>query len=130
MLRGGRGVGGDVGARWLERRGCGGLASTPPVTHPRILPRAAATAPLPPCHSHCHCHCHCHSPPPLICSVLGPVVIGHCSKVGAGSVVATDLPEHVVAVGVPARVIKRLDEFEEPVRQMDQVSGFVLMYEI
>jgi hypothetical protein len=29
-------------------------------------------------------------------------------------------------VGVPARVIKRLDEFEEPVKQMDQVSGFVL----
>ena len=98
-------------------------------------------------------------------SVLGPVVIGHCSKIGAGSVVATDLPPHVVAgaprpparlpvaffprrmrarpsscppppcfttcpapgpapaaVGVPARVIKRLDEFEEPVKQMDQVG--------
>ncbi len=31
------------------------------------------------------------------CSVLGPVVVGHCTKVGAGSVVATDLPPHVVA---------------------------------
>jgi serine O-acetyltransferase len=56
-------------------------------------------------------------------SVLGPVVVGHCSKIGAGSVVATDLPPHVVAVGVPARVIKRLDEFEEPVKLMDQVRG-------
>ncbi|KAI3428724.1 hypothetical protein D9Q98_007548 [Chlorella vulgaris] len=59
-------------------------------------------------------------------SVLGPVVVGHCSKIGAGSVVATDLPPHVVAVGVPAKVIKRLDEFEEPVKMMDQVSGFIL----
>ncbi|KAL4428115.1 hypothetical protein ABPG75_002204 [Micractinium tetrahymenae] len=63
-------------------------------------------------------------------SVLGPVVVGHCTKVGAGSVVATDLPPHVVAVGVPARVIKRLDEFEEPVKEMDQVSGFILDYVI
>lgn len=63
-------------------------------------------------------------------SVLGPVVIGHCSKIGAGSVVATDLPPHVVAVGVPAKVIKRLDEFDEPVKQMDQVSGFILDFMI
>lgn len=62
--------------------------------------------------------------------MLGPVVVGHCTKVGAGSVVATDLPPHVVAVGVPARVIKRLDEFEEPVKEMDQVSGFILDYVI
>lgn len=33
----------------------------------------------------------------VLCSVLGPVVVGHCSKIGAGSVVATDLPPHVVA---------------------------------
>lgn len=110
--------------------------------------------------------------------MLGPVVVGHCSKIGAGSVVATDLPPHVVAgercavlavpavpavschaftswcracctpcatllhrtsklpfsaaptrlpappaVGVPAKVIKRLDEFEQPVQQMDQVGA-------
>lgn len=39
--------------------------------------------------------------------------------------VATSCP---AAVGVPAKVIKRLDEFEEPVKEMDQVSGFILDY--
>lgn len=34
-------------------------------------------------------------------SVLGPVVVGHCSKIGAGSVVATNLPPHVVAGARP-----------------------------
>ena len=55
-------------------------------------------------------------------SVLGPVVIGAGSKIGAGSVVVTSLPAHVVAVGVPAKVVKRLADFEEPVAEMDQVS--------
>lgn len=59
-------------------------------------------------------------------SVLGPVVVGACSKIGAGSVVVTSLPPHVVAVGVPAKVVKRLADFEEPVAEMDQVSGFIL----
>ena len=53
-------------------------------------------------------------------SVLGPVVIGHCTKVGAGSVVMTDVPPHCVAVGVPAKVVKRLDESSKPVEAMDQ----------
>lgn len=39
-------------------------------------------------------------------------------------------PSMTRAVGVPAAVIKRLDEFEEPVKQMDQVSGFVLDFVI
>lgn len=33
-------------------------------------------------------------------------------------------------MGVPAKVIKRLDEFDEPVKQMDQVSGFILDFMI
>jgi serine O-acetyltransferase len=40
-------------------------------------------------------------------TVIGPVVLGAGVKVGAGSVVVTDLEAHSVAVGVPARVIKR-----------------------
>ena len=55
-------------------------------------------------------------------SVLGPIVIGHCSKVGAGSVVVTDIPPHCVAVGVPATVVKVLDDTVEPVKAMDQVG--------
>eukprot|EP00887_Chlorella_sp_A99_P004588 scaffold4.g4588.t1 len=68
-------------------------------------------------------------------SVLGPVVVGAASKIGAGSVVVTSLPSHVVAVGVPAKVVKRLADFEQPVsgwerdlagvEEMDQVSGYI-----
>lgn len=63
-------------------------------------------------------------------SVLGPVVIGHCSKVGAGSVVVTDVPPHCVAVGVPAAVVKMLDASVEPVKAMDQCVDFILDYVI
>ena len=63
-------------------------------------------------------------------SVLGPVVIGHCSKVGAGSVVVTDIPSNSVAVGVPARVVKKLDKNVEPNKEMDQIQDFILDYVI
>jgi len=39
--------------------------------------------------------------------ILGPVIIGNESVIGANAVVVTDIPDHCVAVGVPARVIKR-----------------------
>ena len=54
-------------------------------------------------------------------SVLGPIEIGPGSKVGAGSVVVTDLPCHCVAVGVPARIIRQ-SCVEEPCVNMDLVS--------
>lgn len=63
-------------------------------------------------------------------SVLGPVVIGHCTKIGAGSVVVTNMPENSVAVGVPARVVKKLDPGEQPTKDMDQIGGFILDYMI
>jgi len=63
-------------------------------------------------------------------SVLGPVVVGACSKVGAGSVVVTDLPSHCVAVGVPARVVKRLEDSVAPSKEMDQIYDLVLDYMI
>ncbi|EFJ48979.1 hypothetical protein VOLCADRAFT_90349 [Volvox carteri f. nagariensis] len=62
-------------------------------------------------------------------SVLGPVMVGAGSKVGAGSVVVSDIPCHSVAVGVPARIIKR-DLLREAVKDMDQCVEFVLDYEI
>lgn len=62
-------------------------------------------------------------------SVLGPITVGAGTKVGAGSVVVTDLPTHCVAVGVPARIIKR-DIIREPCEDMDQQSDFVLDFVI
>jgi serine O-acetyltransferase len=55
-------------------------------------------------------------------------VVGHCTKVGAGSVVIADLPPHCVAVGVPARVVKQLEEGVEPTKDMDQIQDFILDY--
>jgi serine O-acetyltransferase len=37
--------------------------------------------------------------------ILGPVTVGNYAKIGAGAVVATDIPAGATAVGVPARVI-------------------------
>lgn len=36
--------------------------------------------------------------------ILGGVTIGHHAKIGANAVVLRDVPEHGVAVGVPARI--------------------------
>lgn len=41
--------------------------------------------------------------------ILGNIVIGKNSKVGANSVVISDVPAYSTAVGIPARVIKRYD---------------------
>jgi serine O-acetyltransferase len=38
--------------------------------------------------------------------ILGRIVIGECAKVGAGSVVLSDVPAHRTAVGIPARIVK------------------------
>ena len=42
--------------------------------------------------------------------VLGPITVGHDSKIGAGSVVLKDVPPHSTVVGVPGRVVKQNDE--------------------
>lgn len=63
-------------------------------------------------------------------SVLGPVVVGHSSKIGAGSVVVTDVPAHCVAVGVPAKVVNKLKDGVEPTQDMDQTQDFILDYVI
>ncbi|MDP3086323.1 MAG: serine O-acetyltransferase [Rubrivivax sp.] len=38
--------------------------------------------------------------------VLGPVRIGEYASIGANAVVLEDVPDHAVAVGVPARVVR------------------------
>jgi acetyltransferase-like isoleucine patch superfamily enzyme len=42
--------------------------------------------------------------------ILPGVTIGENSIVGAGSLVNKDIPDNVVAMGVPARVIKKIEE--------------------
>ena len=39
--------------------------------------------------------------------VLGNITIGHDTRIGAGSVVVEDVPEHSTVVGVPGRVVQR-----------------------
>ena len=62
-------------------------------------------------------------------SVLGPIHVGAGAKVGAGSVVVTDLPNHSVAVGVPAKII-RYNCPREPSMDMDAVADFKHDYQI
>ena len=38
--------------------------------------------------------------------ILGPVRVGAYASIGANAVVLTDIPDHAVAVGVPARVVR------------------------
>jgi acetyltransferase-like isoleucine patch superfamily enzyme len=45
-------------------------------------------------------------------TILPGVRIGRNSLVGAGAVVASDVPPDVVVAGSPARVVKRIDELE------------------
>ncbi|MDE6274953.1 MAG: serine O-acetyltransferase [Clostridia bacterium] len=49
--------------------------------------------------------------------VLGPIVVGHDSKIGAGSVVLKDVPPNSTVVGVPGRVVKynnvRVDDIDQ-----------------
>ena len=42
-------------------------------------------------------------------TVLDAVHVGEASVIGAGSVVSTTIPHHCLALGIPARVIKRLN---------------------
>jgi serine O-acetyltransferase len=39
-------------------------------------------------------------------TVLGPVIIGHNSRIGSGSVVVTAVPPHSTVVGIPGRVVE------------------------
>lgn len=42
--------------------------------------------------------------------ILGPVVVGDNCMIGANAVVVKDIPKDSVAVGVPAKVVKKVDE--------------------
>ena len=50
-------------------------------------------------------------------SVLGNIVVGHDSKIGAGSVIVKNVPPHVTVVGVPGRIVR---ENNVRVNELDQ----------
>lgn len=52
--------------------------------------------------------------------VLGNITIGHCSRVGAGSVVLADVPAMKTVAGVPAKIIGEAG-CAEPGRSMDHM---------
>jgi len=51
--------------------------------------------------------------------ILGNIEVGHCSKIAAGSVVLSPVPNNKTVAGVPARVVGETG-CKEPSRQMDQ----------
>ncbi len=51
--------------------------------------------------------------------ILGNIEVGECSRVGAASVVLTDVPPHTTVAGVPAVVIGGAGS-DQPAREMDQ----------
>lgn len=52
--------------------------------------------------------------------VLGSFLVGQNSKIGAGSVVLSEVPPNSTVVGVPGRVVKR-DNIKMPREELDQV---------
>ncbi|MDO5387608.1 MAG: serine O-acetyltransferase EpsC [Clostridia bacterium] len=53
--------------------------------------------------------------------VLGPIRIGHDSKIGAGSVVLKDIPPYSTVVGIPGRPVDRHD-CTSPSDTLDQIK--------
>ena len=52
--------------------------------------------------------------------VLGSFTVGENSKIGAGSVVLSEVPPNSTVVGVPGRVVKR-DNVKVPREELDQI---------
>lgn len=53
--------------------------------------------------------------------VLGPITIGHDSKIGAGSVVLQDIPPYSTVVGIPGKTVNRND-LASPSDTLDQIK--------
>lgn len=53
--------------------------------------------------------------------VLGPITIGHDSKIGAGSVVLHDIPPYSTVVGIPGRTVNR-EGLASPSDTLDQIK--------
>jgi len=48
------------------------------------------------------------------CTILGDINIGDNSRVGANAVVITDVPKNSIAVGLPAKIIKKGEYVYKP----------------
>jgi serine acetyltransferase len=55
--------------------------------------------------------------------IMPGVRIGNRVIVGAGSIVTKDIPDNSLAVGVPARVIKTVDEYPEQLKKKSLKCG-------
>ena len=57
--------------------------------------------------------------------VLGNIIIGENSKIGAGAIVLNDIPKNATAVGVPAKVVKTNDiSFDkERINEINKLSS-------
>jgi acetyltransferase-like isoleucine patch superfamily enzyme len=55
--------------------------------------------------------------------ILPGVTIGNRCIIGAGSIVSRSIPDNSVAVGVPARVIKTVDEYLEQMKKKSLKCG-------
>lgn len=53
--------------------------------------------------------------------VLGPITIGHDSKIGAGSVVLQDIPPYSTVVGIPGKTVDR-NNLASPSDTLDQIK--------
>lgn len=58
--------------------------------------------------------------------VLGPIVIGEGSKIGAGSVVLVDVPNGSTVVGIPGRIVRR---YGKKTNELDQTFPDPLLEE-
>ena len=55
------------------------------------------------------------------CKIIGNIEVGEGAKVGAGSVVLEDVPDHVTVAGIPAKIIGQTQGL--PAHAMDQRLG-------
>ena len=55
------------------------------------------------------------------CKIIGNIEVGEGAKVGAGSVVLDDVPEHVTVAGIPAKIVGETQGL--PAHVMDQRLG-------
>jgi len=53
-------------------------------------------------------------------TILPHIIIGENALIGSGSVVVKDIPDNMVAVGNPAKIIKRIDELKCPFNLIDK----------
>ncbi|MFL5895588.1 MAG: acyltransferase [Thermoleophilaceae bacterium] len=61
------------------------------------------------------------------CTVTGGVTIGDWCLIGANSVVTHDIPPHSIAVGAPARVVKKVsaEDFDQARAQLEAADSAV-----